>query len=88
MAPTKLYYLPELDVVCVAYSYDNGLPQQQNRHAMHNVWIYSVSACEFLRFYTYCICRTHNTVFSSFMTYHLVLSKSNMTGATSGAGTA
>ena len=60
MAPTQLFYLPELDVVCksylsmagtlyfffkasdnlrncVAYSYDNGLPQQQNRHAMHNV---------------------------------------------------
>ena len=31
------------------------------------------------------ICRNHNLALSSFMTYHRVCSKSNMTGATSGA---
>jgi hypothetical protein len=31
------------------------------------------------------ICRNHNLELSSFMTYHRVCSKSNMTGATSGA---
>ena len=34
------------------------------------------------------VCRKHNPVLSSLMTYHRVYSKSNMTGAISGAGTA
>ena len=31
------------------------------------------------------VCRNHNTVFPSFMTYHQVFGKSNMTDATTGA---
>ena len=31
--------------------------------------------------------RNHNTVFSSFTTYHIVCNKSNTTGATDGTGT-
>jgi len=34
------------------------------------------------------VCRNHNPVLSSFMTYHPVCNKSNRTGATLGAGTA
>ena len=34
-----------------------------------------------------CVCRCHNLILSSFMTYHRLCNKSNMTGATSGAGT-
>ena len=33
-------------------------------------------------------CRNHNLVLSSFMTCHLICNKSNMTGATCGAGNA
>ena len=33
------------------------------------------------------VCRTHNHVSSSLVTYHMVCDKSNMTGATSGTGT-
>ena len=36
----------------------------------------------------YTVCRNHNPVISSFMTYHLICNKSNTTGATSGTGTA
>ena len=34
------------------------------------------------------VCLNHNSAISSFMAYHCVCNKSNMTGATSGAGTA
>jgi hypothetical protein len=33
------------------------------------------------------VCRYHNPVFTSFMTYHCVCNHSNTTCATSGAGT-
>ena len=34
------------------------------------------------------VCRSHNPILSSFMTYHRVCNKSNTTDATCGAGTA
>ena len=37
---------------------------------------------------TYSVCRNHNPIISSFMTYHRVCNKSNKTGATHWAGTA
>jgi len=39
-------------------------------------------------FITNKFCSNHNPVLSSFMTYHWVCNKSNMTGAISGEGTA
>ena len=37
---------------------------------------------------TYSVCRNHNPIISSFMTYHMVCNQSNKTAATNGAGTA
>ena len=34
------------------------------------------------------LCRNHNPMFSSFLTYHWICNKNNMRGATSGTGTA